>query len=143
MRKVKRFKLRDPWKSKKTAKKAINSKIKRDSIARAKRLARRATDSEKALKQALDDRSIRYEFQRPVWGKSTYKIVDFWIPRGRRVSLIVEVDGLYHDDGTQKLKDIDRRRWLREHTGAEILVVTNAEVDTDVGSVIARIKTYL
>jgi len=66
------------------------------------KLKYRATHYELLFKTLLDALSIKYEFQKVMWGN---KIVDFYLPDYR---IIIEIDGGYHNNLVQKNKDLKR-----------------------------------
>ncbi|HEX6749560.1 MAG TPA: endonuclease domain-containing protein [Longimicrobium sp.] len=56
--------------------------------------------------------------------------------------LVVEVDGKYHDEEEQRLRDEYRTRAL-EQSGFKVIRFTNEEVLTDLASVVGRITEAL
>ncbi len=64
-------------------------------------------------------------------------IVDFWCPAKR---LIIEVDGVNHQQPKQKVRDDLRTAVLERRLGAKVIRVTNEEVDADLPAVVERVK---
>lgn len=104
------------------------NRIERQKQARERAAKMRANPSwlEKIMMSFLDDRGVRYEFQKILYimsdknNVSRYYIVDFYIPDK---NLIVEVDGKFHDDQIEK----DDKRTMdikRHYSGIELVRVT-------------------
>ncbi len=92
-------------------------------------LERRATPEEKIVKAHLESIGIRFQFQRGLL-KPFHRIVDFYIPKKSRPvgmgPLIIEIDGLYHENIAAK----DRRKDLvaKQVRHMDTLRITNAQV---------------
>ena len=75
------------------------------------RLVDKATKQELKFKKILDNKNIRYEFQKiirkPTCG---FYIVDFYLPYN---NLIIEIDGKYHEIPNDKYNDDIRIQYLR------------------------------
>lgn len=67
-----------------------------------RKLKYQAGHYELIFKALLDMLSIKYEFQKLLWGN---KIVDFYLPDYR---VVIEIDGGYHKTLKQKDKDLRR-----------------------------------
>lgn len=104
------------------------NRIERQKQARERAAKMRANPSwlEKIMMSFLDDRGVRYEFQKILYimsdknNVSRYYIVDFYIPDK---NLIIEVDGKFHDDQIEK----DDKRTMdikRHYSGIELVRVT-------------------
>jgi very-short-patch-repair endonuclease len=80
------------------------------------------TPTERLFKARLKALGIKYEFQKIVYYKASYFIVDFYIiDRG----LIIELDGEYHDNLKQKLKDSKRTEILNSLGYKRMLRISN------------------
>lgn len=84
-------------------------------------LRRRATPAEIRLKCLLDELGERYLFQKGFFNKTKFYIVDFYLPKRRKLCL--EVDGGYHD--LNRRYDSERERFLRDERGFRLLRVSN------------------
>jgi len=78
------------------------------------------------MKIKLKAQKIGFIFQYPIMYKNTFIICDFYVPK---YNLIIEVDGMYHDEILQVQKDIERDKFLRE-SGYHVLRLFNSEIDT-------------
>lgn len=103
----------------------------------ARSLRRKQSRAERALWNALRDRTVGAKFRRqhPV---APYT-ADFACVEAM---LIVELDGLSHDADEQIAHDETRTRFLRD-SGWRVLRVRDVDVLSDLGGVIARIKQAL
>jgi very-short-patch-repair endonuclease len=100
----------------------------------ARELRRDMTDTERLLWARLRRKQIanvQFYRQRPI----DRFIVDFYAPAAK---LVVELDGPYHDDATQALRDHERSVWLAAE-GFQVLRFTNDEVSADLDHVVERI----
>ena len=95
------------------------------------KLRERATSAEQRLKVELDKVGLRYVFQEIIG----IFIVDFLV--GNR--LVVEIDGGYHDDIEQEIRDRRREEWLRRK-GYTVLRFKNETIFNGIGGVIEDIK---
>ncbi|MBR3471910.1 MAG: endonuclease domain-containing protein [Prevotella sp.] len=103
----------------------------------ARKNRREMTKSERILWDALRSSLKGYRFRRQ------HAIVDYiadFVCLSEK--LVIEVDGGYHDDLDQQHDDIIRTDYL-EGKGFRVIRFKNEEVDTDVRSVILRIKEEL
>ncbi len=91
---------------------------------RAKELRLNSTESEKIFKVKLRLAGFNYSFQYPIHTKNTFYIVDFYLPKQ---GLVIEVDGEYHNDKKQKVKDSHRTKDLNK-LGFKVLRVNNQTV---------------
>ena len=97
------------------SKKKVNQKVKQ-AIGRAQEMRNNPSWLEKQMMRFLDDRSVRYMFQKIFYIRNYkdtithYYITDFYIPEK---NLIVEVDGKYHKDQIEK--DDNRTRDIMKH----------------------------
>ena len=67
------------------------------------------TESEKIFEVYLKLNNLKYEFQKIVYTENSFYIVDFYLPD---YNLVVEIDGGYHFEWKQKLKDKNRTKTL-------------------------------
>lgn len=103
----------------------------------ARSLRRRPSRAERALWDALRDRGLGVKFRRqhPI---APYT-ADFACAEAK---LIVEIDGLSHDDERQAEHDQTRTQSLRD-AGWRVLRVRDTDVLSNLQAVIARIKQAL
>lgn len=66
-------------------------------------------------------------------------IVDFYC---KPLNLVIEVDGGYHEEEIQKIKDSERQQVL-EGMGLDFLRVTDKEVRENIDSVLRVIENYI
>ena len=103
----------------------------------AKRMRKEETVSEAVLWEALRGRkllNLKFRRQHPVY---TY-IADFYC---HQLKLVVEVDGGYHAEEDQKIKDEERTRAL-EAVGVKVIRFTNEEV-LDIDNTLIKLKQYI
>ncbi|MBI5621765.1 endonuclease domain-containing protein [Candidatus Falkowbacteria bacterium] len=86
------------------------------------KLRRESTKSEDLLWYELNQRQLGFKFRRQQ-GIGDY-IVDFYCPELR---LVIEVDGISHDDSDVRQRDIVRQRYL-EDLGSRVVRYTTDEV---------------
>ena len=91
---------------------------------RAKELRLNSTESEKIFKVKLKLSGFNYCFQYPLYTENTFYIADFYLPKYR---LIIEIDGEYHDDPKQRIKDNHRTKDI-EKLGLKVLRINNSSV---------------
>ncbi|MBK5215083.1 MAG: endonuclease domain-containing protein [Flavobacteriaceae bacterium] len=107
-------------------------------FSKANKLRNEMTKSEILLSEKLRaNQLLGYKFRRqhPI---SIY-VADFYC---HQLSLIIEIDGEYHNEKNQIIKDEERRKDLN-FQGMKILRFTNNEVITDIDSVLNKIKDYI
>lgn len=99
----------------------------RNSVYR-RELKKKATPQELKVKAFLEDRKIRFQFQRG-FIRPYHRIVDFYIQyyEDRKIRLIIEVDGGYHQTIREKDELKDRTAW--EERKMKTLRITNGQVD--------------
>lgn len=105
-----------------------------------KKLIREATPAEILLIDRLTQEHIVFKFQEIVRSQTQFRIIDFWVSRLNNTPLIVEIDGEYHKEPAQKIKDKKREDWLKQKFGCEIVRFTNEQVYTKMDEVVATIK---
>ena len=107
-------------------------------LGKVRELRKNMTRSEKLLWQRLRRKELigaRFRRQHPI----NRFIADFYCHQAK---LVIEVDGLYHNDEDQKIYDEGRCQEFREF-GIEILRFTNEEVESNIDKVMERIKEKL
>ena len=103
-----------------------------------RQLRRESTPSERMLWKKLCRRQVDgYKF-RQQHGFGIY-IMDFYCPELR---LCIEVDGSVHDSPEAIQNDKDRTLFLNQHR-IKVIRFRNEEIETDIDSVIQRIKDYI
>ncbi len=109
-----------------------------DLFLKAQDLRRRMTKAEEVLWEALRGNKLnghKFRRQHPV---GLY-VVDFYNHKNK---LVVELDGGYHDTEDQKLKDIERSRFL-EFNGLKVIRFKNDVVLSDLSFVLEKIQEEL
>ncbi len=91
-----------------------------------KELRLKATFAEKLMISKLKYNKIKFVFQHCIDYEKSYIICDFYIPK---YNVIIELDGMYHDEILQTLKDIKRDKFLSE-SGFNVIRLFNNEVDS-------------
>ena len=109
-------------------------------VLKARELRRRQTNTEKILWDKLRNRRLcGYKFRRQHIINDF--IVDFYCAEKR---LIIELDGLYHKDQFQELKDNDREQELRD-SGYSVIRFYNDHIENDMsaalGLILQKLKT--
>lgn len=102
-----------------------------------KKLRNNATPQEIMLWVHLKSRNLGYKFQRR-HSLENY-IVDFYC---REKKLIIEIDGIQHDDQSDKIYDEKRTKYF-ESLGYDVLRFWNNEINTNIGGVLQKIKDFL
>ncbi len=96
---------------------------------RQKRLVREATTAELAFKSFLEQKKIKFEFQKGCKSGNCFFIVDFFLPDTK---VGIEIDGSSHD-GKEK-KDQQRTRWLKTNGFiSKMLRFKNEDIFTEMG----------
>jgi len=106
-------------------------------IEEAKRMRKEPTDAEVALWELLRDKKLEDKFRRQ-------HLIDDFIVDFVCLSknLVIEVDGGYHNDPTQKEYDEQRTLYLNEK-GFQVIRFTNEEVIGNTEAVLTKIKDIL
>ena len=87
----------------------------------------RKTPAESQFEQFLNTYKIKYEFQKVIRSQKQHYIVDFYLPEYHAV---IEIDGQYHDDPDQKIKDKSRSANLRRNKiVARIIRFNNQDIN--------------
>jgi very-short-patch-repair endonuclease len=108
------------------------------SFEKAKALRMRETKSEKILWDKLKNNQLdglKFRRQHPI---SLY-IADFYC---HKFKLIIELDGKYHEEKEQKIKDQERDEVLKLN-GLNILRFKNEEVEKNIDNVLIKIKNHI
>jgi len=106
-----------------------------EGFSRARALRKEMTRAEKLLWQELRNKKLKgFKFRRqhPI----SFYIVDFYC---HKLKLVIEVDGLYHDNEEQQIKDKKRTAAIERH-GLHIIRFTNEEVFTNLKGVLEKIE---
>lgn len=82
------------------------------------------TKAETVMKEILELNGFIYEFQKPCCVEGKTYIMDFFLPE---YGICLEVDGCYHDDKEQLIKDRERTNKLSKH-GILLVRYSNEEV---------------
>jgi very-short-patch-repair endonuclease len=91
-------------------------------------LIERATPAEKVFKDKLQSLGFNFEFQKIIQTNGSQYIVDFYL---KDYHIICEVDGGYHNETEQRLKDLNRERdLLMCHHVSKVIRFTNDEALT-------------
>ena len=88
-------------------------------------LKNKPTKSELRIRDLLDELNERYCFQKGFFSERSHFIVDFYLPK--RKKLCLEVDGGYHDSEEQMAYDARRTRFLEDVRGFRVLRLSNYE----------------
>lgn len=107
------------------------ARVQAKNVTRAAELKAHSTVSEQILIDELDRRGLAYRFQHLIG----FWIVDFFFPRW---GLVVEVDGGYHDEDSQAMKDLHRQADICWR-GYRVIRFKNKEVGLSPSSVVDRI----
>ena len=108
-------------------------------------LIKKQTHSEVRMKVILKELNVKYEFQKIFYTEKSFYIVDFYLPD---YNVAIEVDGGYHNDKEQKIKDNNRTLKLTEDIN-HVYRIKNESVDNIeiakgiVGRFIAKAKEKL
>lgn len=101
-------------------------------------LKEKATPSEKLMMAKLDKVKAEYIFQYPIKNPTSFYIADFFLPQ---CGMILEIDGGYHTNQSQVIKDAERDRFLREK-GYHVKHVNNEDVMTWNAYMVRKFRPY-
>lgn len=102
------------------------------------KLVKNQTEAELKFKAILKMMKVAYDFQKIIYiGKSFY-IVDFYLPD---YNTIIEVDGGYHKEATQRKKDWSRTYTLR-NMNKKVFRINNEDVN-NVEELMERVTSFL
>ncbi len=104
---------------------------------RRRELRKNQTSQEKKIWKYLRKEFLNARFQRQ-HSIGPY-IVDFYCASKK---LVIEIDGIQHDESESKLYDKDRTKYFSDQD-IKVIRFWNQEVDTNINSVISRIQTLL
>lgn len=90
-------------------------------------LKKNSTQAEKIFKAKLKAVGINYVFQHIIETNKSFYIVDFFIPKK---GLVIEIDGDYHQEEGQKIKDKRRTIWLKKN-GYKVIRFTNSSAENE------------
>jgi len=103
------------------------------------------TKSEMITKGVLKAMKIPYDFQKIFYNEETFYIVDFYLPE---YNTVIEIDGKYHEDPEQKLKDDRREKFLRRYNKIKYIgriknedTFKTGELGRKIKAIIAHTKT--
>ncbi len=89
-----------------------------------KELISRPTEGEILAMQMLNLLGIKYHFQKGFFSYNKFYIIDFYIPKLRKLCL--EIDGLCHECNDKY--DLARDSFLRKVRGFRVVRITNDEI---------------
>ena len=89
-------------------------------------LRNKATPAELKMIDVLDELGYDYIFQKGFFGAKYHCIVDFYLPKP--YGLCIEVDGKYHNNVGQLIKDKRREKFLRYIRRFNLLRINNEYV---------------
>lgn len=84
----------------------------------------KATKAEKAARDYLQKKGLKFVFQKPIIANMNGYIADFYFPDTK---LILEIDGGYHEDFEQRKADIKRTKDLNTE-GIKVVRMKNEDV---------------
>jgi very-short-patch-repair endonuclease len=87
------------------------------------KLRKKATKAEVEFKKILDELNVYYIFQKGFFGDRYHCIVDFYLPKPKK--LCIEIDGEYHLKKDQIIKDERKRKFLVGVRGFKLLRFKN------------------
>lgn len=88
-------------------------------------LIKKQTEAEKRFKIVLKLLQIEYEFQKIFYTETTFFIADFYLPKYK---VVYEIDGGYHNEKKQKIKDDNRSKELKKFV-RQVYRLTNKCLD--------------
>lgn len=89
-------------------------------------LKNKSTIYEKLMICKLKTNRIKFIFQYPIKFEKTFIVCDFFLPK---YNVIIELDGMYHDEILQCVKDIKRDKFLISE-GYTVFRIWNKDVDS-------------
>lgn len=101
-----------------------------------KKLIKGATPHEKRFKAFLDSKGLNYRFQKILYTRESFYIIDFYFPN---IRICVELDGYYHFTPTGIKKD-KRRNAVLQATGFRTIRFHNWQIDRDMLGVINTLR---
>jgi very-short-patch-repair endonuclease len=88
-------------------------------------LAKKATESELAFKARLEEKKIKFVFQKGFIAGNGFYIVGFYIPKPFKIA--IEIDGKYHESERQREYDKRKDEYLTMR-GFRVVRVKNEDV---------------
>jgi leucyl-tRNA synthetase len=88
-------------------------------------LRKNATTAERAFRSLLRNMGMNHEFQKPVKVNNGYRYIDFYFPH---IRLAIEIDGGYHNDPSQQIKDHEREKEIIDKLPVTFIRFTNQQV---------------
>lgn len=95
---------------------------------RQKYLRENPTESELLFYNRLKKSGINFIFQKCFIANDYYCIVDFYLPKPHK--LVIEIDGEYHNEKNQLVKDAYRDKYLTEKRRMNVIRIKNSDVLT-------------
>jgi very-short-patch-repair endonuclease len=92
---------------------------------RLKKLKSNPTKSELEFMDILDKNNIKYIFQKWFIKWNNYCIIDFYIPNKK---ICIEIDGWYHLNKEQKIRDYYRDKYLTEYRKFKVIRILNEDI---------------
>ena len=118
--------------------KTANPLYAKELVARARNNRKEETKAEETLWQKVRNSKLGYKIRRQHYIGNF--IVDF-VSLDKK--LVIEIDGGYHNEIGQKEKDDERTLLLEQKYFFKVIRFTNQEVENDLSTVLAKIKTEL
>ncbi len=107
-----------------------------------KELRKKATPAEKVFKRTLKEYGLKFTFQKPFYKVDDLRCIAdfyFWMDKPK---IIVEIDGGYHNEPEQQLKDEFRTNWLKERRNCRVIRFTNNEVISSPNTCILKLADF-
>ena len=123
--------------------KKLRKKNQRKSDIYGKALIKRATKTEKILKQRFDEDGMFYTFQKKFFSHNFCFITDFWFKSITGNKYIIEIDGKTHLSESAKRYDEKRTKLLEKYRDCKVIRFTNEQVLNDIDSVIDKIYSLM
>ena len=139
------FKERSSWYGYNSYNKNLNKLIENKALEFKKELIKKCTNAEKKFRSYLDRESIKYEFQKIIYIRDNnaniikFFIADFYL---KDYKVLVEIDGEYHNNDSQKEYDINRDILIKKkYSNISIIRITNEQVK-DLSYIKGILDTY-
>lgn len=97
-------------------------------FSRQRQLRIKPTKYELIFKNFLIEIGVDFIFQKAFIAKDYYCIVDFYIPKPYKI--VIEIDGEYHNNNSQILKDKKRDDYLTRVRGFSVIRIKNQDVNS-------------
>lgn len=129
----KNYKEKLSWYKNNSYNKNLNKLIENRALEFKKELINKCTNAEKKFRSCLDRKGVRYEFQKIIYIRDNnaniikFYIADFYL---KNYKTIVEIDGEYHNENSQKEYDINRDISIKkQYPNISIIRITNEQVN--------------